>query len=143
MSTAPAGGRAALAEAEALGQPGFDLDFQVVGELTEPRPIGRRRLAERLEKPRHEPALAGEVAVANAAHLRLAPRVREIAIESSPEGVNFEAGIGRHRTQARAAGLAAAAALASTANAVGLVTARSASDLRSIGLPAAFRPAIS
>ena len=27
---------------QALGQPGFDLDFQVVGELTEARPIGRQ-----------------------------------------------------------------------------------------------------
>ena len=143
MSTAPAGRTSGAVRGQPVGQPRLDLYLQRVRELPEPRPIGRWGLAERLEQAGHESALARKVAIADPSQVRLAPGVGEIAIEPGPEGINFAARVGRHRNQARAAGLASAAALASTANAFGLVTARSASALRSIGLPAAFSPAMS
>ncbi len=43
------------------GQPGselrLDLLFQLIGELAEPRPLGRRRLTERLEQAETSPPL--------------------------------------------------------------------------------------
>ena len=114
--------------------------------MSETGTIGGGNLPEILQQPRDESALACKVAVADPSQVRLAPRRGEIVLEPGTEGVDVvitTARICRHRDQARAAGLALAAAWASTANAFVLVTARSASVLRSIGLFAAFKPEMS
>ena len=173
MSTAPAGGRVALRGQPVRRAAPRSLPSARLASWPSRGRSSAGGLAECLEQAGDEPALAREVAVADGPEVRLGPSVPQFDLELPPEVLNDRQWrIGGHglvrdsrgqaahaaqstllnhvnllnltnHRQACAAGLASAAALASTANAFGLVTARSASCLRSIGLPAAFRPAMS
>ncbi len=88
-----------------LGQPGrqplFDVLFQAIGELAEPRPFLRRCTAQRLEQVRDEPALARQIPVAYRAKIGLGSGLRQVAIELRAQVFDV---IGRIRHQFFAAG---------------------------------------
>src|SRR5262245_22374359 len=62
-----------------LLEPRLDLDFELIDELTEAGTFLCRRLAERLQERRDEPAFAREVTIADGADVGLARRAGQLA----------------------------------------------------------------
>src|SRR5690606_39932861 len=76
------------------GEPGVDIRLELIGELSETRPFGRRNVAERLQERGEDPAFAREIAVADRAQVCLPAGGSEVLLEPGADFLNLSRGIG-------------------------------------------------